>query len=280
MKSQVLRKFEAKLEDMNDQLCYFLFSDVEVNKFFSQLTHNVASTYTTELFSENEFSERLHIKIEALPTFRTKAFHTLVSMSVIASVEYLLSYIEEIEEFRANVKASFHDAITDKKPEEQLKQKLSHWLGEDPESAIIKTIAYLRLRRNHIAHVREDMSDGYRSLIKNDSNHLNNYWAKQTTELNGFDFSQQSYVEFEVNELFALINLSRVCMRKIDSMMLSTIPDESIAIYELPNFLANKRLNGLTVDVKSRKFKAFLQYQYGKKMSCADSLVREYEKNT
>lgn len=279
MKSQVLRKFEAKLEEMNDQLCYFLFSDVEVENVFSKLSHELASTYTTEVFSENEFSERLHIKIEALPAFRTKAFHTLVSMSVIASVEYLLSYIEEIEEFRASVETSIHDAITDKKPEEQLKQKLSHWLGEVPESAIIKTIAYLRLRRNHIAHVREDMSEGYRSLIKNDSNHLNNYWAKQATELNGFDFSLQSYAEFEVNEVFALINLSRVCMRKIDSMMLSTISDESIAIYELPNFLANKRLNGLTVDVKSRKFTAYLQHQYGKRMSCADVLLRAHLKD-
>lgn len=280
MKSQVLRKFESKLEDMNDQLCYFLFSDIEINNVFSQLETNVAGKYTTEVFSKNEFSERLHIKIEALPEFRTKAFHTLVSMSVIASVEYLLSYVEEIEEFRSNVIASIHDAITDKKPEEQLRRKLTHWLGEDPDGAVIKTMAYLRLRRNHIAHVREEMSDGYRSLIKNDSNYLNNYWAKQTTELNGFDFSQQSYAEFEVNEVFALINLSRVCMRKVDSMMLSTIPDESIATYELPNFLANKKLNGLTIDTKSRKFTAFLQHQYGKKMSCADALLRAHVANT
>ena len=238
MKSQVLRKFESKLEDMNDQLCYFLFSDIEANNVFADLEQNVAGTYTTEVFSKNEFSERLHIKIEALPAFRTKAFHTLVSMSVIASVEYLLSYLEEIEEFRSNVKESIHDGITDKKPEEQLRRKLSHWLDEDPDGAVIKTMAYLRLRRNHIAHVREEMSDGYRSLIKNDSNYLNNYWAKQATELNGFDFSQQSYAEFEVNEVFALINLSRVCMRKVDSMMLSTIPDESIATYELPNFFS------------------------------------------
>lgn len=279
MKSQVLRKFESKLEDMNDQLCYFLFSDVEVNNIFSELGRGVSGTYTTEVYPDNEFSERLHVKIETLPEFRAKAFHTLVSMSVIASVEYLLSYIEEIEEFRANVIPSVHDDITDKKPEEQLSLKLSNWLGENPESAIIKTMAYLRLRRNHIAHVREEMSDGYHSLVKNDANHLNAYWSKQSTELNGFDFSRKSFSEFEVNEVFALINLSRVCMRKIDSLMLSTIPEESIANYELPNFLSNKKLNGLTVDVKSRKFNAFLQHQYGKKMLCADALLRAHLEN-
>ncbi|AEF04626.1 hypothetical protein [Alteromonas naphthalenivorans] len=279
MKSQVLRKFESKLEDMNDQLCYFLFSDIEVNNIFSELEHDISDSYTTEVYPENKFSDRLHIKIEALPAFRTKAFHSLVSMSVIASVEYLLSYIEEVEGIRANIMPSVHDEITDKKPEEQLNLKLRHWLGKDPESAIIKTIAYLRLRRNHIAHVREEMSDGYRSLIKNDSNHLNTYWAKQSTKLNGFDFSKKTYDEFEVNDVFALINLSRVCMREIDSLVLSTISEESIASYELPRFLANKKLNGLTVEVKSRKFAAFLQHQYGKKMSCADALLRDHMEN-
>jgi hypothetical protein len=231
------------------------------------------------VYPNNEFSERLHVKIEALPEFRTRAFHSLVSMSVIASVEYLLSYIEEIEEFRANVIPSAHDDVTNEKPEEQLRLKLNSWLGEDPESAIIKTMAYLRLRRNHIAHVREKMSDGYSSLVKNDSNYLNNYWSKQPTELNGFDFSKMTFSEFEVNEIFALINLSRVCMRKVDSLMLSTIPEESIANYELPDFLDNKKLNGLTVDVKSRKFNAFLKHQYGKKMSCADTVLKVHVKN-
>ena len=37
MKSHILKSFESKLEDMNDQLCYFLFSDVEVKKYFRSL---------------------------------------------------------------------------------------------------------------------------------------------------------------------------------------------------------------------------------------------------
>ncbi|MGP5176524.1 hypothetical protein, partial [Psychrobacter immobilis] len=221
MKSHILRRFESKLEEMNDQLCYFLFSDVEVNNIFSEITLDVSDSFTTEIFLENEFSKRLHIKVGALAELRNKSFHTLVSMSVIASVEYLLSFLEEIEEFRAQIIPSVHDAIKHKEPEEQFKLKLTSWLGNEPENGIIKTIKYLRLRRNHIAHAREDLSEGYRSLIKNDSNYLNIYWSKKTTELKGFDFAKKSYAEFEPNEVFALINLSRICMREIDSIMLS-----------------------------------------------------------
>lgn len=276
LKSQILKRFESKLEEMNDQFCYFLFSDVEVNNIFLELTNDVLESYTTEVFFENKFSERLHIKINALTEFRNKSFHTLVGMSVIASVEYLLTFIEEIEKFRSQVLPSANDEMKNERPEEQLKLKLTIWLGSEPESAIIKTIKYLRLRRNHIAHVREDLSEGYQSLIKNHSNHLNVYWSKQTTELNGFDFAKESYAEFEIDEVFALINLSRVCMREIDSMILSTISEEAIANHELLSFIKNKKLNGIKIDRKSRKFSSFLQHKYGKRISCADSVIRAH----
>lgn len=276
MKSHILRKFESKLEEMNDQLCYFLFSDVEVSNVFSEITFNVSGSFTTEVFVDNKFSKRLNIKVDALAELRNKAFHSLVSMSVIASVEYLLSFIEEIEVFCSQVIPSEFDSIKCKEPEEQLKVNLNSWLGSEPKSEIIKTIKYLRLRRNHIAHVRESLSEGYNSLIKNDSNHLNNYWSKQTTELKDFDFAKKNYAEFEIDEVFALINLSRICMREIDSSILLSIPEEAIANYELPYFLENKKLNGLELDRKSRKFSAFLMHKYGKKISCADTSIRIY----
>ncbi|EPL3927459.1 hypothetical protein [Morganella morganii] len=280
MKSQELRKFESKLKDINDQLCYFLFSDTEINRVFSEIKENTSEFFTTDVFPKNEFSGRLHIKIDALPQFRTKAFHTLVSMSVIASVEYLLNYIEEIEIFRSKVIPSEHDLIKNQKPEEQVKEKLKHWLKKEPENELIKTISYLRLRRNHIAHVEENMNEAFRTLVKNDSNNLNKYWSTHAIKLNSFDFSSTSHSEFKANDIFALINLSRVCMRKIDEMVLSTVHEENIVRYILPTFLSNKKLNGLKLNVKARKFNAFLQQQFGKKMECANSLLKDYLENS
>ncbi|MGO2340202.1 MAG: hypothetical protein ACTH5M_06370 [Psychrobacter sp.] len=91
-----------------------------------------------------------------------------------------------------------------------------------------------------------------------------------------FDFAKKNYAEFEIDEVFALINLSRICMREIDSSILLSIPEEAIANYELPYFLENKKLNGLELDRKSRKFSAFLMHKYGKKISCADTSIRIY----
>ena len=280
MKSQILRKFESKLEEINDQFCYFLFSDVEISNIFLELAPDISNSFTTEVFPKNEFSNRLNVEINALSEFRNKSFHTLVSMNVIASVEYLLSFIDEIESFRSEIMFSGEPEINSNITEEQLEIKLTNWLGRKPESAIIKTIKYLRLRRNHIAHVRKDLSKEYYSLIKNDSNHLNTYWSKQSTKLNGFDFSKESCLEFDVNEVFALINLSRICMREVDATILSTIPKEAIVKYELLRFLENKKNKGLELDTQSRKLNVFLRNKYGEEISCSDSVLRSYLKNS
>jgi len=183
----ILRKYESRLVEVNDQLIYFIFSDAEVEAHLKQSTEDNEETYTTELFPDNQFSERLHIKGGALKEFRAKSFNTLVGTSLIAAVEYMLYYIEEIEKFRANVLPSSHDSLRDDRPEQQLENKITAWGGNALDSAIIKTIKYLRLRRNHIAHLRDDMTQDFSSLIKNDANHLNGYWKSSRTNIYDFD---------------------------------------------------------------------------------------------
>lgn len=102
---------------------------------------------------------------------------------------------------------------------------------------------------------------------------------KQNTKLKNFDFAKEGYAEFEIDEVFALINLSRACMREINAVILSTIPEEVIVNYELPLFLENKKINGKKLDVRYRKFNAFLRDKYSKKFSCSDSIIRTYFNN-
>jgi hypothetical protein len=279
MKTPTLRKYESRLVEVNDQLCYFLFSDIESESHIKKASVNTADAFTTDVFPNNEFSERLHIKVEALPAFREKAFHTLVGMSLIAAAEYLLNYIEDIEVYRSLVLPSPYDSIFNEKPEEQLKDKLKGWHGRDIDIAIIKTVKYLRLRRNHIAHVREEMSDGFSSLVKNDANFLNKYWGSKTTELYDFDFSNREYSTFSVKDVFALVNLTRVCMRLIDEVVVSTVAPKDIAQFEIGEFLENKSLNGMVESKKVRKFKAFIQHKYGVSIECSEEDYNDYVAN-
>jgi len=278
MKTPILRKYETKLVEVNDQLCYFLFSDAEVEAHLDKTTAESGEAFTTNIFPDNRFSERLHIKVSALPLFRKQAFHTTAGVSLIAAVEYMLYYIEEIERYRAKVLPSVHDSLHSNKPEEQLENKLKEWSGKAPNNAIIKTIKYLRLRRNHIAHLNDEMSQDFKSLIRNDATQLNNYWKSRETEIYDFDFAKTDFSLFSESESLALINLTRVCLKIIDEIILSTIEPTIIAQYEIIEFLKKKSINGLTDSKKSSKFRGMLVSKYGSGIGCTDEEFEAYAK--
>jgi len=263
IKSPVLRKYEKKLIEVNDQLCYFLFSNAEFESNLKKIKKS-EKLFTTDVFGDNEFASRLHIKIENLPLHSKKAFNTLVSISHIASVEYLLGYIEEIEEYHSLIFPTAFDSILDEKKEEQLLQKIKNWSNCSFEIEIIKTIRYLRLRRNHVVHLSEELNDSLKFLIKNESNQLNNYWEGMPTQLYDFCFSKQECSSFTVNEIFALINLVRVCMRKVDEAIMFGLELNDIAKYEF-NILRNKDINFIYHPKRLRKFNRLLLMKYGVK---------------
>lgn len=279
MKTPILQKYESRLVEVNDQLCYFLFSDAEVEAHLAKNTSEIATKFTTDIFPDNRFSERLHIKVSTLSIFRKQALNTLVGVSLIAAVEYMLYYIEEIESYRASVLPSVHDSLRNDKPEEQLANKLKEWLGKAPDRAIIKTIKYLRLRRNHIAHLSEEMSQDFNSLVKNDAHHLNSYWKSKKTEIYDFDFSNPNFSSFSENEALALINLTRVCLKIIDEKILSTITIPEIAQYEIVEFLENKAFNKLAISKRSSKFRGALKRKYGVSIGCNEMEFEAYENN-
>lgn len=269
MKTPILRKYESKFAQVNDQLCYFFFADWEVEKIFRKTERDNSDLLTTDVFSDNKFSPRLQIKLEKLPCFRNGAYHTLVAISIIAAVEYLLSYIDEIEIFRSNVSPSQHDEERDDKTEEQLNKKLKGWLGARPEIAIIKTIKYLRLRRNHLAHLREQMSNDLTSFIKNDAHFLNRFWGERKTNIYDFDFSKKDLATFNENEAFALLNLIIVSMKIVDEIVLSTLSLQDLVRYELDIFLTNKAINGRSFKCRVRKFEGMLVSKYGTGIKCS-----------
>jgi len=264
IKSPVLRKYEKKLIEVNDQLCYFLFSDAELELNITKLK-KTENLFTTDIFCENKFSSRLHVKIDDIPLHRKKAFNTLVGIIHIASVEYLLNYIEEIESYHSLVYPTAFDSISNEKPEEQLLQKIQSW-SKNIEIEIIKTIKYLRLRRNHVTHLSEDLNDALKSIIKNESNQLNKFWKNMPTQLYDFCFTNQECSTFTVNEIFALVNLVRVCMRKVDEVITFGIEYNKIAKYEF-NLLKSGKLNLNNNSKNLRKFNTLLKNKYGVKFN-------------
>lgn len=270
-RTSLLKKYERILVEVNDQLCYYLFSDHELGKLVTGFEDSISHTYTTEQFPDNPYSTRIHIPIEGIPLFRQKALNSLLASNLLACIEYLLEYISEVQSFREKVVVlGTQNTPTDKAPEDKLNTNIKKWSSNTLDSSFVKTLQYLRLRRNHIAHVNDSLSAELNSLIKNSSNLLNQYWESKGVNLFGFNFSSAKVSEIYIEEAFALTNIIRVCLRQIDSNIIETISEESIQKYEAKRFFHESKTKHLKLSTGLRKFNAQLIQKYAQETPCSE----------
>ena len=79
---------------------------------------------------------------------------------------------------------------------------------------------------------------------------------------------------FSEEEGLALVNLTRVCMRLIDNLVLSSLSMTDIAQFEFQRYRANENINGLTEDKLVRKLKAYLEQNYGQSADLTVDMIR------
>jgi len=232
-KTPIKNHFKRKLAVVNDQLCYHLFADKEVEHRLSEKGIDCEGEYTSSLFPDNEFSQRLNVKQSQLAKFRNDVGDANKAVCLVLGTEYLLSFIEEVELFREEVVPGSPQKIFCDAAENQLLQKLLIWERRPVERPIFRTVTYLRLRRNHLAHARTELSSDLKRITSQESTELNSYWGKRRTKLDGFDFSDKAVNRFSTEESFSIINLIRVCIEEIDLMVVNSIGVMDIMKYEL-----------------------------------------------
>ena len=192
MRTQSLKKFKGRLARVNDQLCYHFFASAQARPTIDQLVVASPEALVSASFPENSFGPRIDIRNKLLPRFQRAATETLGGLALVSAVECILSYCDEIQTLRAQLTPSPGDSIKDEKAEEQLALKLTAW-GSPPNIALTKSLAYLRLRRNQIAHVNTEPHPSLTSVTKNYGRVLSTYWAKQPTALKELSFTSQDF---------------------------------------------------------------------------------------
>jgi len=118
------------------------------------------------------------------------------------------------------------------------------------------------------------MTQDFKDLLKNDSYHLNRYWASQPAKIYEFDFSKSDYSTFSPDEALALVNLTRVCVKKVDACIMASFGRLDIANFEAKEFLSNPAHKHLNEFRQSRKFRAILRQKYGQGVECLDTDFR------
>lgn len=267
MRTSGLKRYKARLAEVNDQLCFHFFASEQARPAIDQSVASHPDSLVTASFPTNAFAPRIDIRNKLLPKFQKSATETLGGIALVSAVECLLSYSDEIQSLRSEIIPTTYDALTHKKEEEQLSAKLTSW-GAAPPTALTKSFAYLRLRRNHIAHANQEPHQSLKEITKNYGSMLTTYWSQQPTTLPALSFTGQNFSVSTEQEAFSLLNLCRVVMDKYDDLLCQTIPQSDMEAFALSKFISsNKKIRGRSLKDRHRKFTKHFKENYGAQLA-------------
>lgn len=222
------KKFIEELIKVNDQLCYSALLHHEFEGATLDHAKSSPDEFTSSIFPSNPFSERLYRRAKDLPAFSLQSRTTGFRMAVIVGYEHVLAYLEEAQAFRARRKPSPEDSIYDDAPEDQIFNKLTNWLPQSPNKGYFTTLGYFRHMRNTFAHGHVGPSKEFSAFAAQHSHSLRKFWSNGVTDLGGFDFKSAQSKTLSADTAFAIMNLFRICLREIDSLLASTLSLEDV----------------------------------------------------
>ncbi len=153
-------------------------------------------------------------------------------------------------------------------------EKFFNRLGIDVEKAFepleIKTLDYIRLRRNRITHRATSAQGLLLDIVNNHGNKLNEYWDERLKNKRyKIDFSRKTVDDFDKLELFDFLNIYRKFAAKIDQLFITKIGQQTLTNYILGKFLGanEKNIKGFKDDRKKAKFKMYCKVEFGYNIS-------------
>jgi hypothetical protein len=268
MTTPYFKKFRKQVSEVNDQLCYFYFSDAQSLAELQRASIEAPDALTVETFTSNPFVRRLCVRNDALAVFRAKAMSTMAGVALVFAVEALLRYLEKLQDFGEELSPSGAVFDKDTVAEDRLTGRLEAWHGQ-LDTPIVKTIRYLRVRRNQVAHDNRTPHKAYVDAIRNDAHLLEKYWLSQPIKLPGLDFAQLDALTFTTSESLSLMNLCAVCLVKVDDAFIKCISIEKLENRQISDFAKNNRHSERrTMEVRFRRFKRQFKAAYGLNVQC------------
>jgi hypothetical protein len=254
----------ASLAKVNDQLCFYLFADAELTTQLLAGADKHKDDYTSQVFPENGYARRIHVTMSELISFQIQQLNQMLGMNFAFGVEQLLLYIENTLDFWGKTN-SVTVCITE--PIEECLEQFSKTNATVPlASSVLKTLKYLRLRRNHFIHAGENLSSEMIKFLKHDAKRLQNHWSTKTNIL-GMSFTTTDIRCFTPDECITLIKLMRVCIEEIDTYVASHVNAGTVIRFldkQLLERLPELRvISDATIERRVRKIKKMAQGLYG-----------------
>lgn len=222
-KTPLSHRFTQQLNRVNDQICFAALQQWDFASRLEPLVVSRPKDFSTDVFPINPYAEAIYRRVSELADLSGDAEVIALQMGVVASVEHLLAYLEEVQTFRESLIADDGEAIRDDAEEEQLRLKITRWQGSEPTSQYFRTLGYFRHLRNHYAHVNPKPVSAFATYIRSHGTPLNTFWNNGVTDVHGVDFKTLANSSLTPELAFGVMNLLRVCLRHVDEIVAETL---------------------------------------------------------
>ena len=255
-------RYLRQLIRVNDQVCFAALGKWEFEQALVPLVEEHASNFTTVVLSSNPFAGRLNRRIGDLLSFSHESELVALRMGVIAGLEYCLAYLEDVQAFRQLLAPSAGDNLTDDAEEEQMRIKIVSWSGQRPVQWYFRTLGYLRLLRNHYAHVNDELGSSFQSYVRSYGSPLNKFWNNGVTDVHGLNFNDLANINLTPALTFGVMNLMRISIQHIDDMVASTLTLNHAVTYITRDISRHPNNRRLATKRLASKVKARLESEW------------------
>lgn len=256
------------LADLNDQLCYFLFSSEEFTSRLGSFSEKGKGLYTTDLFSQNEYAPRIHIKIAELEGFAHQMEKSVLSTFFSASYEATALFLSESLDFIAYINRPRFTIARGNGlgPEELLQKSLLDSGLHGLNNPDFLTLTYMRLRRNHLIHRASKISPHFSTFIANNANTLDHHWIGTAQNL---DFSSLDIFEFDERECIDCLEILFILVKRVDECIASQLNEAGIADRIAKELFASapQKINRDIIKQRAGKIDGRLKHEYGGQVS-------------
>jgi hypothetical protein len=217
--------------------------------------------FTGEVFPTNAFSKRFYFVLRKVPdevdavraASRRNAFVVSYSLMEIFQSD-LIQFAEAVlkRNFMLTEEGTYWDAFYD------LLGSPKVWLSNLERA----TLDFLRCRRNCVVHRNGTANNAFLTLQRQKGTLLNRHW-RQVRHIHELDFKSATVVDFAVDEIIDILNISRDLMKTLDHTVCESLPRELVLTHVATSFQATcKKLKRLHRSDQFRTFKTFARIQY------------------
>jgi hypothetical protein len=216
------RQIVGALTALNDQYRFSLFMEYEFIQQLQTLDATLANRFTTDVFKSNKHAARIRVRLGDLETFRNAHRSVGFGAYFATSYEIASSFTDNaLEVLRTSSRVPLALPIRSRLgPEEFYWRSLNGWGYSVPAIELIKTLRFMRYRRNALVHLGSTPTPAYANLATSAGSALNGFWRGALVHI---DFAIPATGPLTETETVDLLKLMRIVIQRLDTHFVSVI---------------------------------------------------------